>query len=289
MLLLVSLVPAVRAMAAEARVQIEIVSSEQSGLKLQSGLAPSFPVDVDFEVEPLYPKRNNQSRAKIEILYSCVDADSGGLIVPCYITLDPPVARENSGGHFAGHTEPRPVGRNVPSEGWVSDADGRLHATYYASEVGGIVDVAIHCTTAFIPCRDGSASFGVGFQGLEDLGPGTGYVLVGAKSPHPSNHWGVPAFFAAARLIASRFADDYPNDPLQFNDASLQYGGVFDVVAKGATGYDWTPPHSTHRLGTNMDIGIPRGSAAKSLFLRLCQLNGVRVLQEDAYHWHLMY
>lgn len=287
--LLLMFLIASQATAGEARVLAQIATTSEASTPSSPLRQLDFPEDVKFALEPLYPARKNQARAKIEVLYSCVDAQTGGLIVPCYITIDPPVARNNSGGHYLGHSEGRPTGNHTPAAGWVSETDGHLHTTYIASEIGGVVDAAIHCDAGFISCRDGKVSFGVGVKGLEDLGPGVGYVLTGAKSPHPSNHWGVPAFLAATRKMAALFANDYPNDPLQFNDVSLEYGGVFDVAAKSANGYAWTPPHSTHRLGTNMDIGIPRGSAAKALVLRLCQLTSVRVLQEDAYHWHLMY
>ena len=129
----------------------------------------------------------------------------------------------------------------------------------------------------------------MGLQTLEELGEGEGYTLTGDREPHPSNHWGVPAFLAGARNVARLFALEYPGQALRYNDVSLQYGGVFDVATATAAGYDWTPPHRTHRLGTNMDIGIPRGNAERALLLRLYQAEGIRVLQEDAYHWHLIY
>lgn len=250
----------------------------------------AFPADVDFTLEALYPRRNNQAKARIEIRYSCRDTQTGGLVVPCYIRLDPPTARQDSGGHISSlHSSDRPTGRHVPSEGYVSEQTGYLNATYYAPEVGGVVQSIIHCATGWGGCSDGTVTFGVGLQTLEDLGQGSGYTLTGAKTPHPSNHWGVPNFLSAVRAVATLFARDYPDSPLLYNDISLEYGGVFDVATTNQAGYDWTPPHSSHRLGTNMDIGIPRGNAQRALLLRLYQTEGVRVLQEDAYHWHLMY
>lgn len=273
------------AWAGEMEVRAEVVSSADSPVTALD----RFPADVDFAVEALYPRRNNQARARIEIRYSCVDPETGGRYVPCYITLDPPVARADSGGHIDSlHAANRPTGRHQPAQGNVDDY-GYFHSTYYASEVGGIVDSVINCTTFWVVCRSGTVSFGVGIQTLEDLGAGTGYTLTGAKAPHPSNHWGVPGFLAAVRNVADLFEDDYPDSPLLYNDVSLQYGGVFDVATRTAAGYDWTPPHASHRLGTNMDIGIPRGNAQRALLLRLYQAEGVAVLQEDAFHWHLTY
>jgi hypothetical protein len=249
----------------------------------------AFPEDVDYWVEALYPARQNQARAKIDLRYSCRDSRTGGLIIPCYIRLDPPSARPDTGGHISSlHLVDRPVGRHSPTEGAV-DGTGYFKSTYYASEVAGVVDTTIHCSTGWGVCRSGKVAFGVGTTALQELGPGVGYTLVDDKPAHPSNHWGVPGFITAVQNVARLFVETYPDSPLRYNDISLQYGGIFDVATASRQGYDWTPPHSTHRLGTNMDIGIPRGNAQRALLLRLYQMQGVRVLQEDIYHWHLMY
>jgi len=291
LLLLVCLTTGAQAYATDdLRIEVSAVPSKGIEGAPQSSASSylDVPADVDFFLESLYPARNNLAQAKIELRYSCVPESGGGLVVPCYITIDNGVARGDSGGHVA-HAGERPTGRHVPSAGWVSETDGYLRSTYYASEVGGVVDVTVHCRTLLSQCRDGKVAFGIGVQGLEELGQGVGYMLTGDKPQHPSNHWGVPAFVAAVRLVASQFANDNPDNPLSYNDISLEYGGVFDVQTRNATGYDWTPPHSTHRLGTNMDIGIPGGIGRRALALRLFQMAGVRVLQEDQYHWHLSY
>lgn len=270
-------------------VRVEITKGDAAQTTEVSGSTSPlvFPEDVDFTLEPLYPARNNLARAKIQLRYSCVPESGGGLVIPCYITIDEAVARDGSGGHVA-HPGERPPGRQVPSSGWVGQ-DGYLHSTYYASEVAGVMDVAIHCRTMFGSCKSGKVVFGIGVQGMEDLGQGVGYILTGHKPQHPSNHWGVPGFLAAVRGVAAQFAKDNPDSPLSYNDISLEYGGVFDVATQRAAGYDWTPPHASHRLGTNMDIGIPRGAGNRALALRLFQMAGVRVLQEDQFHWHLSY
>lgn len=240
-------------------------------------------------LEPFYPAKGNLSRAKIEIGYSCVRSLDGEVVVPCFIAIGSGIAREGSGGHFA-HLGERPTGHHVPSEGWVNEADGYLRTTYYADQVGGVVDVAIHCSTPDEPCDDGKQSFRIAFQGLQDLGPGVGYTLVGDIQPeHPSNHWGAPGFLSAVRLVAAKFAIDYPNDALGYNDISLEFGGVFDVATLKYAGYDWTPPHQTHRQGTSMDMRVPKGKSRKALALRLFQMAEVNVFQEDAAHWHLTF
>lgn len=269
--------------AGETLIRAEVVSAPQLTVSPQD----AFPADVEYRVEALNQTPNNAARARIELRYSCVDSQTGNRVLPCYITLDPPVARADSGGHIDSvHTGERPTGRHQPSEG-AADQYGYFNATYYASEVGGIVQSTVHCVTTWATCRDGSVSFGVGLDTLRELGAGTGYVLTGAKPGHPSNHWGEPNFVAAVARVAELFNADYPNTNLSYNDISLQYGGVFDVRTGSDPGYDWTPPHRSHRRGTNMDIGIPRTAAQQNALERLYRLQGVNVLREDAFHWHL--
>jgi hypothetical protein len=287
MLLVLLMATAAPVSAGEMQVRAELVS-------MPEGVAPLaaedvFPDDVRWRVEALYPATNNAARARIELRYSCVDPDTGGRYVPCYITLDPPVARADSGGHIdSEHAANRPTGRHQPSEGPVDDY-GFFYSTYQAGEVGGIVDSTVHCVTFWVVCRDGSVSFGVGTQTLEELGAGVGYTLTGAKPGHPSNHWGEPNFVAAVQNVAELYVGEYPNETLLYNDISLEYGGVFDVRTSRDPGYDWNPPHSTHRLGTNMDIGIPRTVAQRTTLERLYRAQGVRVYREDSAHWHLIY
>ncbi|MDR7100481.1 hypothetical protein J2X04_002862 [Lysobacter niabensis] len=269
--------------AGETVIRAEVVSAHSLPAMTQD----AFPADVEYHVEALNQTPNNATRARIELRYSCVDSQSGGRVIPCYITLDPPVARADSGGHIdALHTGVRPVGRHQPAEG-AADDYGYFYATYYAGEVGGVVQSVVHCVTLWVACRDGSVSFGVGLSTLQELGVGTGYVLKGARDPHPSNHWGEPNFVAAVASVAESFNGQYPATILSYNDISLQYGGLFDVATLTQTGYDWTPPHKGHRRGTNMDIGIPPTVAQRNTLERLYTLQGVSVLHEDAIHWHL--
>lgn len=263
-------------------------TAASAGDRLGLAANSNFPDDVVFQAEPLYPARNNQARAQVSILFSCVPVGGGGRIVPCYISTDTPVGRQDSGGHSL-HPTAMPPGRFTPSAGWVDTADGYFRTTYYASEVSGVIDVKIHCQPGFGGCQDGTTVIGVGFDSLADLGPGTGYVLTGDKSQHPSNHWGSPAFVTAIQQAATLFAADYPNDPLQYNDMSLKLGGVFDVETPTETGYDWTPPHKSHRIGTNLGMSILAGRTRQALVRRLFNQNGIHVLPEDAYHWHMTF
>jgi hypothetical protein len=69
---------------------------------------------------------------------------------------------------------------------------------------------------------------------------------------------------------------------LGYNDMSLEWGGVFDINAT------WAPPHSTHRVGKNLDFRLSNmGSLHQLVVESLMTGQGLNVLHENAAHWHL--
>jgi hypothetical protein len=248
----------------------------------------SLPSDIDALVYPAYPARGSWFPPSIEMWYYCYSGLTGALILPCHITLDTPVARENSGGHYSGHLPGRPTGNHNPPSGW-AESNGYFRSTFHASEVGGVVESVIHCETEPTPCVTGKVVFGVAFRGLEDLGPGEGYELKGSKAPHPSNHWGTPELNQALRAVAAAYRQKFPTAPaLKFNDISLEYGGVFDVETENQPGYDWTPPHKAHRIGKNIDISFPAGKEHRDYAAYLFLIHNIKIATEPT-HWHMSY
>ena len=54
--------------------------------------------------------------------------------------------------------------------------------------------------------------------------------------------------------LAEVYRARVPTDPeLRLNDASLERGGLFDIKYPARTQW-WTPPHKTHRRGSDIDI-----------------------------------
>jgi hypothetical protein len=80
--------------------------------------------------------------------------------------------------------------------------------------------------------------------------------VIGSTTEHKGNH--NHHLTNAAALIIWRLAADYYNNQvlngvtsptlLHLNDASLKWGGVFDIDA------DWVPEHKEHRRGTVVDV-----------------------------------
>ena len=86
--------------------------------------------------------------------------------------------------------------------------------------------------------------------GLNELHEGSDYKLIGDKPEHPINHFGTQELIADLQTIANQYVQLNPGVRIRINDISLEYGGLFDINK------DWSPPHKSHRLGTNADISI---------------------------------
>jgi hypothetical protein len=139
---------------------------------------------------------------------------------------------------------------------------------------------------------------------LTELKPSQHYELVGAPdnysdtndpcrepptSQHYSNHWGVPNLNKAVKQIAADYESFHPGTKLRVNDMSLKWGGLFDFRN------NWSPPHKSHRIGTNADLGFktigPNGGCKKDTNLRnlrrlIIKSTGKIPLKETG-HYHI--
>jgi hypothetical protein len=109
--------------------------------------------------------------------------------------------------------------------------------------------------------------------GLDSLGPGAHYVLVGTPnnhsgtndpcrtvpptSQHYRNHYGILRLLQALQEIADAYDSLHPGIKLRINDISLKYGGLFDASHNSQPNpRPWMTPHREHRIGINADIGV---------------------------------
>lgn len=118
------------------------------------------------------------------------------------------------------------------------------------------------------------------------------FILVGDTSSHPYNHYGKSPFLDSLKQLALDYGGRW-NRNLAYNDSSLEWGGIFDISG------NWSPPHSTHREGTNQDVrangglsSIPFDAAIRQWFVeRVTQLFGQAPLHESAgtsnEHYHI--
>lgn len=183
-----------------------------------------------------------------------------------------------------------------------TDEEGKIYLNYTTPEFGGTIDLVATLQTA--TGQSDSKRVTVRVPGLVELTSGQNYELIGAPdnnsgtndpcrlppgSNHYSNHWGVPSLTNAVKSIAADYDSLYPGTKLRINDMSLENGGLFDFKN------NWSPPHKSHRTGTNADIGFkaigPNGECKEDLNLRDLRQRIFKATQVDPYkepdHFHI--
>lgn len=196
----------------------------------------------------------------------------------------------DSGGHIdAQHTGTRHVGtfgNNSTTINGVLNNSGVFITTYTASHIAGPVTIVASGGGA-----SSSAPVQVRVAGLQELGPGTGYVLTGfdccPAHPEGTNHWGTAAANTALTNIALHYRAQYDNPAaLWYNDQSLPLGGKFELARSWLN----SGSHSEHRTGINTDLrmsDVPSDRRAwLELLFRTCGSPNFLPEPEDN-HWHL--
>lgn len=144
----------------------------------------------------------------------------------------------------------------------ITQLDGKATVTFSAPIVSGTHTITATCVS---PACTGPASgdINVKVDGLETILASQFYALnedsgkvIGATDKHSNNHYLTPDAasalwrMAAAYHFESQFKLNGVSPPLlHLNDASLVWGGKFDVF-----GYWTTGDHAEHRRGTVIDI-----------------------------------
>lgn len=106
----------------------------------------------------------------------------------------------------------------------------------------------------------------VKIPGLVDMPEGQNYVLYNSDEQipyHPDNHYGVQKLIDTLKTIADGYRAVFPEAaPIQINDMSLPWGGIFDY------GHNWTRPLFNHETGLDADIDkktVPQENRQKLL------------------------
>lgn len=201
-----------------------------------------------------------------------------------------------------------------------TDPNGYASFTFTAPEVSGTHTVAASCNRCSNP---GTKPFDVKVEGLSQI-PGSQFYslteedgsVIGARPGwHTDNHNLTPAAATVLWRLAVSYAIEQrfklrdpvtgkftiPPPVLHLNDASLPWGGVYDICARPGACPDlgvvsWQSPHAEHKRGTVVDVrangafgSIPNSNKAK--FMRLLQGRGVPYLHESIdtsnEHFHL--
>ncbi|MBI4050917.1 MAG: hypothetical protein HY400_00265 [Elusimicrobia bacterium] len=208
--------------------------------------APETALSIILEPAAVFP--GGQTQVTVEARKA-----SGEVTPDINITLTAqPLA--NSGGHD--HDGSRPTG-TFSGEGIIvaspahgtTGLDGRLTATYTASEFGGLETIKAHLTDT--PSVSTSAALEVRVPGLA-LAPPSGtptmYEFTGQTSSHTANHFALIFTIAGATTAVVSYFNRTRGHILGINDMSLILGGLFDLDG------NWRLPHSLHREGRSVDI-----------------------------------
>jgi len=129
-----------------------------------------------------------------------------------------------------------------------TNAQGGITVTHAAPEFGGRFELIARAQVQgkILEDRD---TLTVRVPDLVELPEVNYYELIGRTNDHPSNHWATQLVMENIQSIAMAWFLLYPNEsPISINDISLEYGGLFDVTG------NWRPPHSSHRIGTDVDV-----------------------------------
>ena len=239
--------------------------------------------DTDYTVEPSNTSGSPATRKtnRLRLNFGC--RHGGGYLTGCLVSLFVD-SRAGTGGHV--HSSDRPTGSFTRLFGTVDPHTGLLETVFTAPEASGIITIygeAFHPLT-FV--RSEEFTIGVGFEGLVELPDSDQYLKIGSRPEHPDNHFGTSTLVTRMQELAVAYREAYPDaTPLEYNDMSLEFGGVFDLNK------NWAPPHRGHRTGVHVDLRtrtIP-DSALRELRL-LAPKFGLKVFDETKTpnpHFHL--
>ncbi len=122
-------------------------------------------------------------------------------------------------------------------------------------------------------------------EGLQDL-PASGdhhVVVRGGTASHPQGTSATPKTIETFEEIAEKYFLLTDGRRLSVNDISLPGGGLFDVDGT------WSPPHVSHRIGTDVDINRADGggvlrNCTQDIYLR----NAIAAVAAETEFAHLL-
>ena len=252
---------------------IEAGETDLPGTKLTSGMAvlSHAPVEVGDDVTTFIA-------AQVPPGGSTAFRVSGQPGAQVTITL----ARvAGSGGHSHGGaaTDPAAVGQASPTSFTLPQGyPQNVRVVYRASDVCGTNVLTARFNPGNPPTIQ--ASVEVLVAGLQPIPSSAALKLKAPLAEHPSPYWATPGFIGKLVQLANKYFQER-SKPITVTDASLQWGGRFDLRQ------NWAPPHAEHRDGNQADLrSHDMNPADKQAFLRIAAEVGIGVLEEGD-HWHV--
>jgi hypothetical protein len=213
--------------------------------------------DNDNKNNPNYRAEGPDTRTKI-IDWSKVRTtkvtvlvnDLKGNPVPSYHIGMSGMGVDLSGGHD--HTPDRPRGQFVTADddtvsvfSGATNQEGKVTSTYPTSGIGGKDSIIAR---GFDADKDtASAIVWLKVKGLEELGAGDHYKLIGVIPGHRINHYGSSTLVNKLKALADSVYS-VKKYRIRISDISLPSGGPFDDRN------NWDTPHQKHREGVSVDV-----------------------------------
>ncbi len=165
----------------------------------------------------------------------------------------------------------------------VTDANGELKIQFEAPFFAGTHIVVGTCDGCTTPAQK---QIDVKIPDLVELtadgSSPPSYTLRGADARHSSNHWFTQsAIDSLDRLIT--FFKSLGWQPVGVNDASLTWGGSFDIDGAWVVGRR----HAEHRLGEEVDLSFKVGTDAAKIrksYDKVCKKEGIDIPSTILWH-----
>jgi len=213
--------------------------------------------------------------------FNAVVKDQNGVVQAGKQVIITANAQDSTGGHI--HTENRPKGIfTCGSMGspWTctltTDNSGQAPFEFVATPISGTHTITATCAGC---SNTETKSVDVKLNGLIPIPGSSRYALSDSKgvigavtNKHTANHYLTSTAITGLKGLANIYAAVNPGAKLYLNDASLVWGGLFDV---GST--PWLSPHSLHDKGRSLDIRAANsgpnneGAVPATLFLRFIE------------------
>ncbi len=170
--------------------------------------------------------------------------------------------QNGTGGHI--HTENRPKGNFTCSSSLgtspatctlTTDGSGQAPFEFVATPISGTHTITATCTGC---SNTATAQVNVKVDGLTPipaapklyaLQDSAGAVIGAVAGKHTVNHYLTSTAIGKLNKFATNYQKTNPGAKLYLNDASLVWGGLFDVGSS-----PWMSPHNGHNRGMSIDI-----------------------------------
>jgi hypothetical protein len=262
--------------------QVDSVATVDPKVKItpsQTRMRPTIVLDA-----PAYQPRHDTVRQSVTI--SVVDEHGTPLKNK---TVDLTVmAKENDAGHHHVGNATKPPGSLSLTQVNTGES-GSVDVVYQAPEPCGQITI----TGTSAGAEKDSAIIVIAVDGLISYGPGPGYTLIGGDThggAHFDNHYATAQHIAAIQKLAAEYLDSFGTG-LEYNDSSLEFGGLFD--------YDWEAnpwhtPHGGHREGNHTDLrteaeggSLALTAAQRREISRIWKRELSGSIRQEGTHWHL--